>query len=239
MANLTRKKTVCLAMIVKNEGHLIIDTLNHLSKFIHFDYWAINDNGSTDGTQDLIRNYFKEKGIPGELDETPWKDFAYNRTVAFNVAYKKTDYVFVWDADDEIAGDFKFPTDLTADSYKFIFGNEGGLRYSRCQLFNNHLKWHYVGVLHEYPACLEKSGPTFDVNGNYYFISGRKGDRSKDPNKYLKDAIILEKAFHEAYEKKDGIYNRYAFYTAQSYNSCGMHEKAIEFYNSQKRNFGK
>jgi tetratricopeptide (TPR) repeat protein len=230
MANLTRKKTVCLAMIVKNEGHLIIDTLNHLSKFIQFDYWAINDNGSTDGTQDLIRNYFKEKGIPGELDETPWKDFAYNRTIAFNVAYKKTDYVFVWDADDEIAGDFKFPTDLTADSYKFIFGNEGGLRYSRCQLFNNHLKWHYVGVLHEYPACLEKSGPTSDVNGNYYFISGRKGDRSKDPNKYLKDAIILEKAFHEAYEKKDGIYNRYAFYTAQSYNCCGMHEKAIEFY---------
>ena len=217
-------------MIVKNEAHLIIDCFKMLQKYIKFDYWVINDNGSTDGTQDLIRNYFKAQGIPGELDETPWRDFAYNRTRAFELAYKKTDYAFVWDADDEIWGDFKLPSVLEADHYKFIFGNEGGTRYSRCQLFKNSLKWHYVGVLHEYPACLEKAGPLVDVLGNYYFISGRRGARNKDPNKYLNDGIILEKAFKEALEKKDPIYNRYCFYTAQSYNSCNHHEKAIEYY---------
>jgi len=217
-------------MIVKNEAHLIIECFEHLAKYIQFDYWVINDNGSTDGTQKLIKDYFAQKGIPGELDETPWRDFAYNRTVAFEKSYKKTDYSFVWDADDEIYGDFKFPTDLTGDHYKFIFGNEGGTRYSRCQLFNNHKRWHYVGVLHEYPACLEKADQPVDVLGNYYFISGRRGDRSKDPNKYLKDALILEKAFKDAFEKKEPIYNRYCFYTAQSYNSCNHHEKAIEYY---------
>jgi tetratricopeptide (TPR) repeat protein len=201
-----------------------------LSKYITFDYWVINDNGSTDGTQKLIKDYFAEKGIPGILDETPWRDFAFNRTKAFEIAYKKTDYAFVWDADDEIWGDFKMPENPTADHYKFIFGNEGGTRYSRVQLFNNHLKWHYVGVLHEYPACLEKAGTLVDVLGEYFFISGRRGDRNKDPNKYLKDGLILEKAFKEAYEKKDPIYNRYCFYTAQSYNSCNHHEKAIEYY---------
>ena len=224
------KKTICLTMIVKNEAHLILECFRHLDKYIKFDYWAINDNGSTDGTQKLIKDYFAEKGIPGELDETPWRDFAFNRTRAFEVAYKKTDYAFVWDADDEIYGDFKMPTDLTRDHYKFIFGNEGGTRYSRCQLFNNHKRWHYVGVLHEYPACLEDAEQPIDILGDYYFISGRRGDRSKNPNKYLNDAQILEKAFNEAYEKKDPIYNRYCFYTAQSYNSCNHHEKSIEYY---------
>ena len=122
----SEKKTICLTMIVKNEGHLIIDCFDMLSKYIKFDYWAINDNGSTDGTQDLIRNYFKAKGIPGELDETPWQDFAFNRTRAFNVAYKKADYAFVWDADDEIYGKFSLPENPTADAYRFVFGNEGG-----------------------------------------------------------------------------------------------------------------
>jgi len=217
-------------MIVKNEAHLILECFRHLAKYIKFDYWVINDNGSTDGTQKLIKDYFAEEGIPGELDETPWRDFAFNRTKAFERAFKKTDYAFVWDADDEIYGDFKLPEDLVADQYKFIFGNEGGTRYSRCQLFNNHKRWHYVGVVHEYPAGLETVSAPVDVLGNYYFISGRRGDRSKDPNKYLKDALILEKAFKEAFEKKEPIFNRYCFYTAQSYNSCNQHEKAIEYY---------
>jgi glycosyltransferase involved in cell wall biosynthesis len=116
------KKTICLTMIVKNEAHLIIECFDMLSKYIQFDYWVINDNGSTDGTQTLIKDYFAKKGIPGILDETPWRDFAFNRTRAFEVAYKKTDYAFVWDADDEIWGDFKMPENLVADHYKFIFG---------------------------------------------------------------------------------------------------------------------
>lgn len=219
-------------MIVKNEAHLIIQTLKHLARYIKFDYWAINDNGSTDGTQDLIRGYFKEEGIPGILDETPWQDFAFNRTVAFRAAFGKTDYAFVWDADDEIHGDFKLPETLTADSYLFTYGNAAGARYSRCQLFKNSLRWKYVGVIHEFPTSDEPDlQQTQDrVDGNYYFVSGRTGARNRDPDKYLKDALILEKAFHEALEKKDGLLHRYAFYTAQSYNSCNRHEKAIEFY---------
>lgn len=223
-------KSICLTMIVKNEAHILIDCFKMLAKYITFDYWVINDNGSTDGTQKLIKDYFAEKGIPGELDETPWRDFAFNRTRAFELAYRKSDYAFVWDADDEITGNFVMPTNLTGDSYKFIFGNDEGFRYSRPQLFNNKLKWCYKGVLHEYAECTEPSKLSIDVSGDYYFISGRKGDRSKDPNKYLKDALVLEKASAEALATKDPLYNRYIFYCAQSYTSCGMREKAIEFY---------
>jgi tetratricopeptide (TPR) repeat protein len=77
---------------------------------------------------------------------------------------------------------------------------------------------------------MEECGNVENVGGNYFFISGRKGDRSKDPNKYLKDALILEKASEKALLEKDPLYNRYIFYCAQSYNSCNNHLKAIEFY---------
>ena len=224
------KKTLCLNMIVKNEAHIIKDTLEHLDKFIKFDYWVISDTGSTDDTREIIKNFYAMKGIPGELVEHEWKDFGFNRSAAFKAAYNKTDYAFVWDADDEIYGDFVMPTELTADSYKFIFGNESGFRYNRCQLFNNRLKWGYKGVLHEYAECLESCKPAESILGNYYFISGRKGDRSKNPNKYLNDALVLEKGFKEAFEANDHIYNRYSFYCAQSYNSCNMYEKSIEWY---------
>lgn len=232
MSPTDKKKTICLNMIVKNEAHIIADTLEHLDKYIKFDYWVISDTGSTDGTQDIIKNFYKKKNIPGKLVEHAWKDFGFNRSAACAAAYNKTDYIFVWDADDEISGDFVMPPSetLTADSYKFIFGNDSGFRYSRGQLFNNRKRWIYKGVLHEYADCLDTAGPMESILGNYYFISGRKGDRSKDPNKYLKDALVLEKGFAEAFENKDHIYNRYAFYCAQSYASCNMNEKAIEWY---------
>lgn len=217
-------------MIVKNEAHIIADTLEHLWKYIQFDYWVVSDTGSTDQTREIVKAFFKEKGVPGELQEESWRDFGYNRTKAFEAAYGKADYAFVWDADDEISGDFKMPTDLTADSYKFTFGNAEGMRYSRGQLFNMKKRWCYKGVLHEYAECLEPAGPMVDVSGDYFFISGRRGDRSKDPNKYLNDALVLEKAAEKALAEKDPLYNRYIFYCAQSYNSCNMKEKAIEFY---------
>ena len=217
-------------MIVKNEAHIIADTLAHLLKYIQFDYWVISDTGSTDNTREIIEEFFASRKIPGELINTPWQDFGFNRSEAFRHAYNKTDYAFVWDADDEISGDFKMPTDLTEDSYLFTFGSEDGFRYSRGQMFNNRQKWIYKGVLHEYAMCTEPTRPSATVTGNYYFISGRRGDRSKDPNKYLKDALILDKASAEALEAKDPIYNRYIFYCAQSYASCNMHEKSIEFY---------
>ena len=224
------RKTVCLNMIVKNEAHIIESTLKHLALYIKFDHWVICDTGSTDDTIAIIQRFFAEKNIPGSIHETPWKDFAFNRTDAFNKAFNLTDYVFVWDADDSIEGNFKFPENLTADCYKFTFGNSTGFRYSRCQLFNNKKKWKYVGVLHEYPVNVDPVGPAEDYVGDYYFVSGRSGSRNKDPNKYINDALILEKAYYEAIDTNDPIHIRYAFYCAQSYNSCNEREKAIEWY---------
>ena len=91
-------KTICLNMIVKNESHVIEKTFDNLAKYITFDYWVICDTGSTDGTQDIIKNYFAKKGIPGELVQHEWKDFGHNRTLSLRAGYNKSDYLLIFDA---------------------------------------------------------------------------------------------------------------------------------------------
>ena len=66
--------------------------------------------------------------------------------LALEHAFNKTDYLFIFDADDFINGSLVLPI-LTHDSYGFKFGND--FTYTRPLLINNRLKWKFIGILHE------------------------------------------------------------------------------------------
>ena len=217
-------------MIVKNESKIIIDTLTNLCSKIDFDYWVICDTGSTDNTKELIQQFFNDKEIKGELFSDEWIDFGHNRTLALERAYNKTDYLLINDADDIITGDLVFPENMFEyDSYYLkIKLNE--LLYERIQIINNRKKYKYVGVLHEYIECLDKTNKISHIMDNYYINSGRYGARNNDPDKYIKDAIILEKAYEIAFKNNDHIHMRYSFYCANSYNDANDIENAIKWY---------
>jgi len=240
MKNALKHPSVCLNMIVKNESHIIEKTLEMLCSKIKFSYWVICDTGSTDNTANIIKNFFKRKKISGELYEDEWKDFAHNRTLALNKAYNKTDLLFIFDADDEILGEIVIPTKVDCDGYFFNFGTENGngITYQRILLVNNRIKWCFRSVIHEFIACLRDNGDytTTTLEGSYYVVSGRSGNRSKDPQKYVNDAKILEEAYYEAKKNNDDLHLRYAFYCANSYRDAGMSEKAIEWYKTTLQN---
>ena len=198
---------------------------------INFSYWVICDTGSTDNTCDIIKQFFETKNIPGELYSCEWKNFAHNRTLALNLAYNKTDLLLVFDADDEIHGDLQIPKIMDADGYHLNFGSEAGISYQRILLVNNRIKWIYQSVIHEYIVCLKQNPILKTIEGNYYVVSGRRGSRNKDPNKYFKDAKILEEAYYEAKKQDDKIYLRYGFYCANSYKDAGLPNEAIKWYN--------
>lgn len=232
MSDIIQQKqvTICLNMIVKNESHIIENTLDKLCKKISFDYWVICDTGSTDNTPNIITCFFEKKGIKGEMCYDVWENFAHNRTLALQKAYKKTDMLLVFDADDEIKGDIKIPTEVSFDEYYLKFGSPSGTNYTRGLMINNHKQFEFLSVIHEYISC--KEGPTTKtiIEGNYYIVSGRTGSRNLDPNKYLKDALILENAYFDALTKNDPLFHRYAFYCANSYKDCGKFEDAIKWY---------
>lgn len=216
-------------MIVKNESHIIVETLRNVCAAIRFTTYQISDTGSTDGTQGLIRDFFAELGLSGELTEDAWVDFGTNRTQVLQKAYQKTDYVLMWDADDRVHGTLVFPTPLDADEYGFRF-QSGAMCFRRTQLFNNRKRWKYTGVLHEYAECLEARRPYQMIEGDYYFAANSLGARALDPEKYAKDAAVLEAACLKAEAEKDPIAARYAFYCANSYRNTSDREKTIEFY---------
>ena len=233
----SKSYTICLNMIVKNESHIIVKTLENLCSYVVFDAYFISDTGSTDNTMDLIRGFFKERGVPGHIEQVEWRDFGFNRTLSLQMAFNKTDYLFIFDADDSIHGDFRMPSELTHDAYQLKLGQS--FVYLRTLIVNNRKRWRFVGVLHEYIACVDKEESSTAIQGDYYVESGRGGSRNKDPNKYINDAAVLERGFHE--EMGNGanggggdraLAERYSFYCAQSWMDAGPAyiDKAIEWY---------
>ena len=219
-ARLSNPPTICLNMIVKDEAPIIGETLDSVSGLI--DYWIIVDTGSRDGTQELIRAYFGERGIPGELHERPWRDFAANRTEALHLCHGKADYAWVIDADDLVEGTIDFRR-LTLDAYSLRFGPE--LLYWRRQIFKEPLRWSYKGVLHEFSYCHDPTCEEDRLEGDYHIVSRRLGNRNLDPKKYERDSRLLLEVV-----QKDPADSRAVFYLAQSLHDAGDVRRALHYY---------
>lgn len=211
--------TICLSMIVKNEAHCIIKCLESVKQFIN--YWVICDTGSTDGTQEIIKNYLKD--IPGELHEHKWENFEYNRNLALNLSYDKSNYIFWIDADDTVIFNSNSKLKNLKEPTYDVEIKHGNIVYKRPHLIRNDIKCKWVGVLHEYLEFTPNQD-SYTLN-DFYIKFGGVGSRSKDPQKYSKDALIFEKAL-----LKDPDNSRYIFYCAQSYRDAGNFKKAIEYY---------
>ena len=199
----------------------------------YIDYWIVCDTGSTDNTCQVVEDFLK-KNIPGELFHDEWKNFGHNKTLMFERAYNKTDYLLHLDADDQLKGDFdkKMLEGNHYDKYNFKY-IRAGLEFLTSSLYNNREKWKYAGVCHNIIICLTKHITTSNlfVSGNIYVDNELRGARQNDPNKYIKEAKLLEQQFFDTlYYDEDGLNYRSVFYAAQSYKDAGHYEDSIKWY---------
>ena len=218
-------------MIVKNEAHVITRCLNSVRPLVDFVY--IEDTGSDDGTQQVIRDWLEEAGMPGEVVEVAWQDFAYNRTHALASLrrHDEIDYAMIIDADDIL----QFTAGFDADQFKQtliadlidVDVHHGAIKHKRPHLCRNSLEFTYRGVLHEFLQL--PTGTIKRVGVKDMFINiGGGGARSQDPAKYSKDAATLEQVLET--EKDAFLRARYTFYLAQSYRDSGQKQKALNAY---------
>ena len=214
-------QTICLCMIVKNEAAVIRRSLDSARPLI--DHWIVVDTGSTDGTQDIVREHMK--GLPGGLHERGWKNFAHNRSEALALARGHADFTLTLDADDtlEVPEGFVMP-ELTRDCYSMDI-IDGTQRYPRNQLVNNRLEWTYRGVLHEFA---HSNAPAQYGHLPIAMRRGHDGARRKGADVFLRDVAVLQEALLT--EQDPFLRTRYTFYLAQSYRDAKQPLDAIRHY---------
>lgn len=222
--------TIGLTMIVKNEAGVIRRCLDSLRPLL--DYVLIYDTGSSDGTEDVIRGWLRDAGVPGDVRSAPWKNFAFNRTQALEGlrGVEGIDYAITIDADEFMVLEEGFDAEqfkagLSADLYD-IAVHSGSTRFTRAQLFSNRLPFCYKAILHEYlevpPGASRQSATGLHTHVTH------DGARSKNPRKFLDDADVLVAALQT--ETDPFLRSRYTFYAAQSYRDAGELQKSYDLY---------
>ena len=222
---------ICLNMIVKNESKIItrlFDTLNGI-----IDCWIISDTGSSDGTQEIIHNYFKNKNIPGELHYHEWKNFGHNRSLALKCAQEtpiEFDYILLLDADMKLVITPAFDkSKLDKDVYTVKQGNVG-FSYYNTRLIRKTAIATCVSVTHEYYDIKGISGPTgIQADASIAPLDtiyiDDIGDGGSKNDKFERDIKLLLQGLIDEPENP-----RYFFYLAQSYFCINDMPNAIIYY---------
>lgn len=232
------QNTIGLCMIVKNESPVILRCLESVRPLV--DYVLIEDTGSTDGTQKIVRDWLDRTGIPGEVIEEPWQNFAYNRShvLARLRERKDIDYALVIDADDTLVlpAGFALPP-LDADTYILEIRHHE-LRYFRPHLLRNALAWRYEGVIHEFLSVpgidgharrLPEEMRQKVLSGLHYLMHDDGARRrTDDKTRYARDAAVIAHALEDEHDPL--LRARYTFYLGQSYQNADQPERAIEAY---------
>lgn len=221
-----RKAKFVFNTMVSNESHCILRMLNSVYK--HIDYWVIQDNGSKDGTQDLIKNFFAEKGIPGFLYEIPWTGcMGQNRDHTVQTCLKADhgcDFILRVDADEVLEVDDDFDWSIFNDKSIQAFdipAKQGTVNYYRCWLWNAHLPWKFKHDKRHECIYLDQDniGESFQrVQLPPSFRHRVMGDGKtwQNPYKYYMDALELEKDMLAKNEMLTDEYHLY--YLGKSYH---------------------
>jgi glycosyltransferase involved in cell wall biosynthesis len=212
---------LALNFICKNESHVIERMLNSVKTIT--DLIVVNDTGSTDGTQELIRKFGLENNIPTYVFERPFDDFEKSRNFAMQ---KLRDVVkdLEWDSnkthgywidcDENLVIENNFNKEQFVNDLYMMNVYIGQMKYTRNTFFKVSKPFRWYGPVHEFIVCDEKnitSGLAENLLVNVQ-MDGASW-QGKTSEKYLDHAHRLEN-----YISNDRSDPRWIFYTAQSYH---------------------
>lgn len=213
-----------LVMIVKNESARIERALASVAPLITS--WMIVDTGSIDNTKEKIIEFFKARGVPGEIRDEPFVDWSQARNAALGWArklafvYEPTHYLLM-DADMELIVRDKvaFLADKPGASFE-MYQHAGSVHYTNTRLVSVQDTGVYRGVTHEYYDGAHEG--KIDESVAFFYDHA---DGANRPEKFKRDIALLKEGLkHEP----DNV--RYFYYLANSYRDAGQPEKAAKWF---------
>jgi glycosyltransferase involved in cell wall biosynthesis len=214
---------LALNFICKDESPVIENMLESAKDIV--DLIVVNDTGSTDGTQQIIKNFGEKYGIPTYVFERPFDDFENSRNHAMQ---KLRDVVaelnwnadqvhgFWFDCDETLVIDSNFnKSQFTKDLY-MINTYIGQMKYTRNTFFKVSKPFRWYGPVHEFIVCDDQnitSGLAENIHVDVKMTGNSwQGDIAE---KYASHSYKLE-----AYINKNRQDPRWIFYTAQSWHDA-------------------
>lgn len=223
------RTNICMISMFKNESKGIRRMLE--SVWRHIDFYIFQDNGSTDGTPDIVREFFADKNIPGFIYEVEegWVGFGWNRDHLLQTALRNDhgcDWIMKMDCDEylEVDNDFDWSYFYNTDIQSFhVPAVNPGCIYYRAWIWNAKLPWKFKHDLAHECIYLDDgvSGENFQVTDlprSLRMCGTNDGESYTVRTKYISDALKLEE---KLIREDTMLTDRYHFwYTGKSYMDC-------------------
>ena len=222
---------LALNFICKDESHVIETMLNSVTSIT--DLVVCNDTGSTDGTQQIIKDWGIKNNIPTFVFERTFDNFENSRNHAMDklretvneLGWNANETWGYWiDADEQLIVLPNFNKKQFNKDLYMINTNIGAMHYTRNTFFRVSKSFSWYGPIHEFivykgqdqitSGLIEGLAVDVKMTGNSW-----KSDISE---KYKNHAIILENYIQT---NKDP---RWIFYTAQSYHDSSSTQNREE-----------
>lgn len=214
----------------KNEAANIGKMLDSVAPYI--DYWILQDNGSTDGTPEIVKEWQERTQIPGFVYnvEEGWVNFGWNRDHLLQKCQATDhgcDWIIKMDCDEVLEVDEDF--DWSAFDNKSIQSFHvpsvvPGVIYFRAWIWNAKLDWQFNhDPAHETIFLRTNNiGENFqrvNLSKKFRMIGGTSfGESYSVPTKYVTDALKLEEKLIRENSMLKDLYH--FWYIGKSYEDC-------------------
>ena len=214
----------------KNEAQNIGKMLESVAPYI--DYWILQDNGSTDGTPEIVKAWQEKYNIPGFIYsvEEGWVNFGWNRDHLLQKCLQTEhgcDWIMKMDCDETLEVDSTFdwsPFDDTSIQSFHVTAVAPSLLYFRAWIWNARLPWRFNHDPAHETISLEIDGvgenfQRYDLDRKFRMIGGiSQGESYSVKTKYISDALKLEEKLLREETMLTDLYH--FWYIGKSYEDC-------------------